>query len=264
MAADKRVSAANRRRSRWSGWVLSQFQVVLALCGMIVGFLVCFGLGFLFGVWFQAQEQILPHGDAISLADDQLEREGPAASPGREMTFYSALASRDGTPALQPQLQAVAAPLSAPNPESQPPDPMPVVASQSAQPSRLDEAEPNDAKPDDEKPDAANQVLPAPLMAPAAPKSTPEVPAAVATAPGQPFYSVQVGSFRQVEQAHRLQDDLLKKGYQARIGLSIVAGKGTWYRVRVGRYTDRDAADETAQRLQEKEKIDVLVMQVSS
>ncbi len=78
------------------------------------------------------------------------------------------------------------------------------------------------------------------------------------------FYSVQVGSFRKVEQAYRLQDQLIKKGYQARIGLSIVEGKGAWYRVRVGRYADRGSANKTAQRLQKSENVDVLVMRVSS
>lgn len=88
MAADKQVSAASRRRARLSGWVLSQFQVTLAVCGIVVGFLVCFGLGFLSGVWFQTQEHMMPHDDAITLADDQLDRErkAPSPSPGREMT----------------------------------------------------------------------------------------------------------------------------------------------------------------------------------
>ncbi len=91
-----------------------------------------------------------------------------------------------------------------------------------------------------------------------------EPPAASAAEPEEKFYSIQVGSFRKVEQAYRLQDELLRKGYQARIGFSIVEGKGGWYRVRVGRFADRGSANRTARRLQKKEKVDVLVMRVSS
>ncbi len=249
MAADKHISAANRRRTRLSGWVLSPFQVTLALCGIVVGFLVCFGFGFLSGVWFQTQEEMLPHDAAITLADDQLERERTALSPGLEMTYHSALTSRDGAPEPKPQPQAVAVP--DPKPERQPPP-----------------AEPQ--APSEMKPDAAEPGLAAPSEPPvrrevsAPPKPQQAAPVAPAAAPQERFYSVQVGSFRRVEQAYRLQDVLVKKGYQARIGLSIVEGKGAWYRVRVGRYADRDAADETAQRLKKKEKIDVLVMRVSS
>jgi len=85
-----------------------------------------------------------------------------------------------------------------------------------------------------------------------------------AVASEEPVYSIQVGSFRSIEQAYRLQDQLIKKGYQVRIGPSIVQGNGTWYRVRVGRYTDRGAADKSAQHLRENENIDVLVMRESS
>jgi len=44
----------------------------------------------------------------------------------------------------------------------------------------------------------------------------------------------------------------------------MVPGSGAWYRVRVGRYADRGAADETAQRLHESEKMKVLVTRESS
>ncbi len=270
MAADKQVSAASRRRARLSGWVLSQFQVTLAVCGIVVGFLVCFGLGFLSGVWFQTQEHMMPHDDAITLADDQLDRErkAPSPSPGREMTFYSTLTtSRDGTPEPKSQPRTVAAP--APQPEGPRQAAKPAVAVLSAQPRETETPEA----------DKTEKIRSAPLTAavspgssssepqvevPAPSKSKQEGPVASADAPQERFYSVQVGSFRKVEQAYRLQHQLVKKGYQARISLSIVEGKGAWYRVRVGRYADRGSANQTARRLQTKEKIDVLVMRVSS
>lgn len=271
MAANRQVSAASRRRVRLSGWVLSPFQVTLALCGVAVGFLACFGLGFLSGVWFQTQEQMIPHDDAITLADNQLEREQTSAS-GQEMTFYSALPSRDGAPASVPPSQVATA--ASPVSESEPPTaalPPAAASSGIVEPAPL----PGQGE-------AAKTVLAAPPSptgsepegpnepregrgAAAPPASKPEPPpTASAAEPEEKFYSIQVGSFRRIEQAYRLQDVLLKKGYQARIGFSIVEGKGGWYRVRVGRFADRTSADKTAQRLQQKEKVDVLVMRVSS
>lgn len=266
MAADRQTSAARRRRSRLSGWVLSQFQVTLAICGIVVGFLVCFGLGFLSGVWFQTQEQIVPHDAAVTLADDQLDREVKASSPDQEMTFYSTLPSRDGTPESQLQPQTT-------TPVPQPEHPSPPTVASPLPPLHIPEA----VEPGVVKPGAVTEIRSAPLPATASARPVPsesqvEAPAvpepereaSSAVASEDRFYSIQVGSFRQAEQAYGLRDQLVKKGYQARIDLSIVAGKGAWYRVRVGRYADRGVADQTAQRLQESENIDVLVMRVSS
>lgn len=268
-ANNKHVSAVSRRRVRLSGWVLSPLQVTLAMCGIVVGFLACFGLGFLSGVWFQTQEQMMPHDDAITLADNQLERERMASSSKQEMTFYSALPSRDGTPESLPpsQVDAVAPPA----PEAEPPPAAaPAEALQPAASVQAEATKPEPtAPPASETPPLVASREPREdreAVAPPASKPAPEPePAPVAAAkPEEKFYSVQVGSFRKVEQAYRLQSELMKKGYEARIGFSIVAGKGAWYRVRVGRFADRGSANETAQRLQQNEKVGVLVMRVSS
>jgi len=261
MAAEKQNAAASRRRARLSGWVLSRFQVTLAVCGVVVGFLLCFGLGFLSGVWFQTQGQMASRDHAIALADGQLDREQTVAPPGREMTFYSALTARDGTPEPTPPLQGAA-------------------GTSPSLPSQVSEA----VKPNAVEPETDENIHATPLTTTGLSRSVPdEPPTALPIPPEQPqevpqpqgeslsavatedaFYSIQVGSFRSIEQAHRLQDQLVKKGYEARIGLSVVQGQGTWYRVRVGRYTDRSAADKSAQHLQENENIDVLVMRESS
>jgi cell division protein FtsN len=46
--------------------------------------------------------------------------------------------------------------------------------------------------------------------------------------------------------------------------LTLVPGKGAWYRVRVGKFGARKEADQTAQRLRSRESMDVLVMKESS
>jgi cell division protein FtsN len=289
MAAEKQVTAANRRRARLSGWVLSQSQVTLAICGIVVGLLVSFGVGFLSGVWFQTQAQMVTRDDAIALADGQLDREKTVSSPSpeQEMTFYSSLTSRDGTAdsASPPQ----AAPVSKPQEPSSataslPPSTAASLATETVQANgdqpqasetRVVETQsvnlPEGGLEKTENADSATlptatSQTPAASEPSVAERVPPKLEQEASTAPtsAAPFYSVQVGSFRRAEQAYQLQDQLIKKGYQARIGLSMVQGQGAWYRVRVGHYADRSSADKAAQRLQENEKMDVLVMRDSS
>lgn len=77
--------------------------------------------------------------------------------------------------------------------------------------------------------------------------------------PAAPHYSVQVGSFRAAEQAEKLQKRLIQKGYDARVRLFMVPGQGAWYRVRVGRFSERTAAEKVARRLHTQEQIPVMV-----
>lgn len=72
-------------------------------------------------------------------------------------------------------------------------------------------------------------------------------------------YSVQVGSFRTLEQAEQLRSRLVQKGYPARVQASVLPGKGLWYRVRVGHFPERLLADQTAQRLTAQERMPVIV-----
>jgi cell division protein FtsN len=72
-------------------------------------------------------------------------------------------------------------------------------------------------------------------------------------------FSVQVGSFGSSAQAERLRTSLAQKGYPARVQLSDVPGQGLRYRVRVGSYTDRTAADQTAHHLTAQEQVPAIV-----
>ena len=78
-------------------------------------------------------------------------------------------------------------------------------------------------------------------------------------APAAEDFSVQVGSFESSEQAERLRTNLTQKGYPARVQLSSVPGKGLRYRVRVGNYTERAAADQTAHHLTAQEQVPAIV-----
>jgi cell division protein FtsN len=83
--------------------------------------------------------------------------------------------------------------------------------------------------------------------------------AAPAKAPAAEDFSVQVGSFGSSEQAERLRTNLTQKGYPARVQLSSVPGKGLRYRVRVGSYSERAVADQTAHHLTAQEQVPAIV-----
>ena len=70
---------------------------------------------------------------------------------------------------------------------------------------------------------------------------------------------MQVGSFGSSEPAERLRTTLSQKGYLARVQPAAVPGQGLRYRVRVGTYTERTAADQTAQHLTAQEQVPAIV-----
>jgi cell division protein FtsN len=61
--------------------------------------------------------------------------------------------------------------------------------------------------------------------------------------------TVQVASFSLRSEAETLRSKLAAKGYNVTIVESFLGDKGTWYRVRVGKHLDPDAAKELAGKL---------------
>jgi cell division septation protein DedD len=82
---------------------------------------------------------------------------------------------------------------------------------------------------------------------PAATKTNSGTNKASPAAPGH--FTIQVASVRDIKGAERMVARLRTKGYQAYQIRSDVAGRGVWYRVRVGGYEDRDAADKVLRKL---------------
>lgn len=66
---------------------------------------------------------------------------------------------------------------------------------------------------------------------------------------GDVKFTVQVASTKERKEADELVARLVGKGYAATASESKVEGKGTWFRVRVGRHLTRPEADEMAARL---------------
>jgi cell division protein FtsN len=96
-------------------------------------------------------------------------------------------------------------------------------------------------------PEAAPRPAPAPVPA-AAPVPVP-APAAAEAAAADPFqYYVQVGAFRNAEEAEQQRAKLLLMGLQARVSEREQAGRMV-YRVRLGPFDRRDDADKARERL---------------
>lgn len=55
-------------------------------------------------------------------------------------------------------------------------------------------------------------------------------------------YTVQVSSFPSLEEAEAYQSTLVRKGYSPYIVSANLPGRGTWFRVRMGHYSEKDKA----------------------
>jgi len=72
-------------------------------------------------------------------------------------------------------------------------------------------------------------------------------------------YVIHVGSFKVKDNAFGLKDRLAEKGYSALCQFVSIPGKGDWYRVRVGNYSSRQEAEQTAIKLQAEEKLPTII-----
>jgi cell division septation protein DedD len=72
-------------------------------------------------------------------------------------------------------------------------------------------------------------------------------------------YAVQVSSFRSLDQASDLKGRLSKRGYSAYVQSVDLSDKGTWHRVRVGNYRDKDGAERVASDIRNRESLPAMV-----
>lgn len=80
---------------------------------------------------------------------------------------------------------------------------------------------------------------------------------------GSDFFSIQAGNFRDLENAENLRDELLYKGYLARIE-DLTSTDGRWYRVLIGKYQKKADAITIAEELREREKILYMIVDFHS
>ena len=72
-------------------------------------------------------------------------------------------------------------------------------------------------------------------------------------------YTVQVSSFRSLDQASDLKGRLSKRGYSAYVQSVDLSERGTWHRVRVGNYRDKDGAERVASDIRSRESLPAIV-----
>lgn len=84
---------------------------------------------------------------------------------------------------------------------------------------------------------------------PAPDKPAPPTPEKAAVKPVEHKFTVQLASFSLKSEAETLKNKLAGKGYNAHINESNQGDKGVWYRVRIGKKLEQEAAKELADKL---------------
>lgn len=225
---------ANRVRER--------FELTLdgrQLASAVVGILVLGGLAFVLGM--NVGKQVAARELAAEAPPDPLAALDrpplPPEAKGKDdkLSFHDALVKdrpRPPPPPIKPDPKPAE-----PKPEPKPPEPKPEAKVEPA-------PAPSPAPEVVTKTDPLPVPTPVPSVAPApVPPPKPE-PAAAPAPPPQPadsLFSVQVGAAQDEAEAKKLADRF--KGYQAHIVPVDIPGKGRWYRVRLGSFESRDAAD---------------------
>jgi cell division septation protein DedD len=112
-------------------------------------------------------------------------------------------------------------------------------------------------------PPAADAGLAVPPAADAGLAVPPVADAGLAAAPAEarPTLCLQVASFRELSQAEALVHKLRAAGYpDVRVGSAEAGSKGTYYRVRAGRFSGREVAEQVRARLEREEHLKALVL----
>lgn len=200
----------------------------LMVSGAAVTCLLVFMLGFLVGRYFpMAQDSRKQAVEAPPVSDgagQELEAEVPMSKPG--FTFYDELSKKEPDAGMPAQVQKP----SAPDPGLSP--------AADASPQNLPKAGPSEQ---------------AKAAGPAESKDAVKTEAAAASKIIPSQYTIQVGAFEDQAAAEKLAGYLKQKGYPSYILLKTVSGKGTFHRVRIGRYPERAEAEQTAKLLEERE-----------
>lgn len=100
------------------------------------------------------------------------------------------------------------------------------------------------------------------LMPPSTAPSSPSPEGREAHPAGHPLsprFTLQVGSMKDYQKALHLSDRLAKKGFPSYVISAEIPQKGTYYRVRVGHYVTRKAADQVMEQLKQKGEGEVIL-----
>jgi DedD protein len=79
------------------------------------------------------------------------------------------------------------------------------------------------------------------------------------SAPAKSHYTVQVASYPEKQPADDEAKKMRSRGYAAFVVASDVPGKGTWYRVRLGSFTNKSSAERLAKEIHDKVGISSII-----
>lgn len=223
-------------------------QIVWLTLGGVVSLALMFALGFMVG----RRAERLAQADTPPPVAQTLTTQRSVAE---ELTFYDRLT--DPRPVAPPPAPAVAqaapqgADRPAPSPAAQEPreprEPRAAQAPQSPQPAQSAQS----AQPSSPRATGEDRVAGAVARARgAARRGRQDVKRALNAGPAQPGeYTVQVSAFQSLGEAQAFAAGLERKGYKPFVVTSSIDGRGTWYRVRLGRFDTEESATEAKQLL---------------
>lgn len=275
------ITANGIRQGHTGGLVLSQLHIGLAVGFTIVACLTAFGGGVIVGMWYKASEQLTPLGVAVTSPAPEKPAQsqnaaGQPQEPPAPVTFYNTLTNSNVAYApLTPPASAASGAAEGTQAAAVAPPSKATLAGGTTRTAAGNES------PKQTKAASTPKTTPAAAATPPAsarvtankPVASARQPerdigaqrpaqgpvAATAKATSAEDFSVQVGSFGNAEQAERLRTDLAHKGYPVRVQPAAVPGQGVRYRVRVGNFADRTAADQTAHHLTAQEQVPAIV-----
>jgi len=91
-------------------------------------------------------------------------------------------------------------------------------------------------------------------------KSLTKAQGQVQSSQGKGNFTVQAGSFQKKASADQLLSKLKTLGPDARVVSSVISGKGTMYRVQIGRFVDRQSAQRWAEQLRSQGTIQQFIV----
>lgn len=240
------------RSGRRPGFHMKPKHVGLVSCASLVGCMVAFGAGFIVGMEYKASEQISPYVVKKSLTVESSEQQSVsnAAWEEKSLIFYDTLIKNESV-----DMVPAAGTTQTPKPA---PEPTPAIKNEPVD--RVPAAETTQTP--EPAPEPAHQTLPVtaegvdPNPQATDPAAAPTLGSAESVAAS---YSVQVASFLTPEHAERLIEDLTKKGYRAYVHPFEAPGQPLWYRVKVGKFADRAAANVALQKLRSREIPDAMI-----
>ena len=77
-------------------------------------------------------------------------------------------------------------------------------------------------------------------------------------------YTVQIGSFQNVDNAYKLLKSLIDKDYSSFVSEAVIPERGTWYRVRVGTFNDKKKARDYAEKIKNREKLKLTLITLNN